>query len=1028
MHQRALLLVLFSLVAGFTVAFARTETVRGQQTQPAQQRLVEDVQIEGNRRNRDEDLLYFLQTRQGDPYNEQQVQRDLQSLLSLGFFDKTATKVQIADGPRGGVIVIFTVKELPIIRDIDFKGLKSITESDVLKAFRERRVGVSKESSYDPVKVNNAKRVIRELLAARGHPNATVEVKDEEVSQTSIAVTFDINEGERVRVAEIQFEGNQVFSDKQLRKQMKYVKEAGLISRFKSTDILDTEKLDKGDLQLIQNYMRSKGYLQARTGEPRVESLGRRRMGFFLPLPLLSSEDDALRVTIPVVEGKLYRIGEIKIEGNSIFSEQVIRSVVGLQKGDVADGEKIGKALNESLKKLYGSQGFIQYSYEVEPTFKDNPNAKEGTVDFKFIIDEGKQFTLRRLEFVGNTFTRDDVLRREMLLNEGDIFNQAAFELSILRLNQLGYFDPIDKEKDADYRTNEEEALVDANIKVTERGRQQISFNGGVSGIGGSFFGLEYSTNNLLGRGETLSFNLAAGNRQRSFVFSFTEPYIRNRPITAGFTIFSQSLKFFGPGTFLSQNVEAQQGLFGSVLDFLNVGEENLFTQDSTGASIFVSAPLSEFYRKRPFTQLTRIGLSYSISRTSVKDPEVNRQNNQQTFIPVLYRQPDILTSRITGSIVYDNRDYATNIDPKSGREIRFALGLAGLGGDVRTYSPSASYTQYIPVRRKKEKNPEVFAFRILAGHIGSFSTTAKVREANQSSLAFIGGTPIFERFFLGDEFTIRGYNVRSIGPISPVDTFVTSRNVVVASNASGTPTPIEGLQNLASIGVFTGATGSNPALLSRSFTSVGGDTQLLANLEYRIPLFGPVSVAAFADIGSAFNLRKVPDQTFSTNFLADQPFLSSNGFIACRNSFVTPVTLNSLVACQARPDLAFIQETGALLVRNGQYALQTEYDTDPNPVDPATGLKPGYQAVFLRGEAQNNTVVRLSQSSFSKFSDYRSSLGLELRIQVPVVNVPFRLIYAYNPNARRGVFNDLPTVFFNEKKSVFRFSIGRTF
>src|SRR5678815_641100 len=173
-------------------------------------------------------------------------------------------------GPRGGVALIFEVRELPIIRDLTFEGLKSVPESDVLKAFRERRVGVSKESTYDPVKSRNAIRVMKELLAAGGHPNATIEERKEEVSATSIAVTYAVSEGDRVRVVEVQFEGNQVFSDGALRGAMKYVKEAGLITRFKGSDILNREKLDV-DLRLVDNYMRAKGYLQARHGEPRVE-------------------------------------------------------------------------------------------------------------------------------------------------------------------------------------------------------------------------------------------------------------------------------------------------------------------------------------------------------------------------------------------------------------------------------------------------------------------------------------------------------------------------------------------------------------------------------------------------------------------------------------------------------------------------------------------------------------------------------------------------------------------------------------
>ncbi|MGI9068927.1 MAG: outer membrane protein assembly factor BamA [Pyrinomonadaceae bacterium] len=1027
MHSyRGFLLIFVSGIVLLASMVSSPRVVGAQQSQ----RLVESVDITGNRRLRKDDILYWVQTRPGDPFNQEQVQRDLQTILGLGFFDKTATRVLTEEGARGGINVIFEVKELPIIRDLQFEGLKSVPESDVLKAFRERRVGISKESIYDPVKARNAIRVLKELLAARGRPNATIEERREEVSNTSTALTFVINEGERVRVVEIQFEGNTVFSDGALRGSMKYVKEAGLITRFKGQDILHREKLD-ADLRNVTNYMRSKGYLQARHGEPRVEGVGPRRTGFpILPLPILSSVDEGLRVTIPIVEGKVYRIGEMKIEGNSIFSEPTIRAVIGLNKGDVANGEKIAKALYENLKKYYGQQGFIEYTAEPAPSFKDNPQKPdEGIVDFVITIEEGKQFSLRRLEFIGNTFTRDNVLRREVLLNEGDIYNQTAWEYSIIKLNQLSYFDPIEKEKDADFKTNEEEATVDVNLKVTERGRQQISFNGGLSGIGGSFFGLEYSTNNLLGRGEILSLNMSAGNRQKYLQFSFTEPYIKNRPITAGFSLFGYTQKFFGEGTFLSQNLDAQQGLSGSQLDFLNVSEENLFTRTSYGGSLFVSAPLSEFYRKRRFTQFSRVGLSYQFSTSTVTDPKVNEDpNNPTRFIPVVYSQPNIITSRVTGSFAYDTRN--ASIDPTQGRELSVQLALAGLAGDVRTYQPTLTYSQFLPVRRKKSERPEVFGFRIIVGTVGSLATSAKVRGAN--SLAFVDGVPIFERFFLGDEFSIRGYNVRSISPLAPLDTFVTSRNVVIASNPSGPPVAVPGVpSSLANIGIFTGPTGSNIAQLPRSFTPIGADTQVLGNFEYRIPVIGNViGLAAFADIGSAFNLRSKNDQFFSSNFLSDQPFLQTVGFIRCaRAGGAAFASLSTLAACNANTDLALIGGSG-LVMRDNRLITTQELDNARSlgPFDPSTGLPFGFQQVFLRGEAQTNTGVRLSQSLFSKFGDYRASLGMEVRVQVPVINVPFRLIFAYNPKARQDQLIDGFPFIFNEKKKVIRFSVGRTF
>ena len=183
----------------------------------AAQRIVESVDIQGNRRLRDEDLLYYIRTRAGDTLDEAALERDLRELLSLNFFDKTATRVLTEDGIRGGVNVIFEVRELPIIRDLQFKGAGALTESDILKTFRERRVGISKESVYDPVKSRVAIRTLREMLAAKGYPNATITIDEDEVSATSIALTFNIEQGNRSRIIEIDFEGNQHFSDSELR-------------------------------------------------------------------------------------------------------------------------------------------------------------------------------------------------------------------------------------------------------------------------------------------------------------------------------------------------------------------------------------------------------------------------------------------------------------------------------------------------------------------------------------------------------------------------------------------------------------------------------------------------------------------------------------------------------------------------------------------------------------------------------------------------------------------------------------------
>ena len=1024
-------LVVFSFAVFAAHVVARTDSNASTAlTATTSQQIVESVEISGNRRLRDDDLLYYIKTRAGDVYDPTALERDLRELLSLNFFDKTATRVITTDGARGGVNVIFEVKELPIVRDLQFTGTKAIQESDILKEFREKRVGISKEAVYDPVKTRNATRVLREMLASKGYPNATVNIKEEEVSATSVAITFEIDQGNRSRIVDIQFEGNEKFSDGELRQALELVKETGLISRFKGQDILDLRKLQYDLQRNVLSYMRSKGYFQARVGDPVVEGLGVKRTDFLplitLPLPLISSKDDTLRITVPVTEGRVFRVGEVKVEGNSIFSEQQILAIVGLKPGEIADGKRLQEGIYDDLKNYYGQQGFVQYNAEPETEFRDNPsNPSEGIVDITISIEEGKQFTLRRLEFTGNTFTRDRVMRREFLINEGDIYNSRYLEISIARLNQTQYFDPVDKEQDVEIRTDDEQGDVDLIVKIKEKGRQQIAFNGGISGIGGSFFGLEYSTNNLAGRGEVLSFSIGAGNRQQSLQFTYQEPYFRDRPISVGVSLFASRYKFFGEGTFLTQNTDVLTDLFNPLGQVIT-DDANLFTQTTIGGNVFATAPLSElFFKKRRFTQFSRVGLTYQFSATSITDPPINESDDPAARIPIIYEQPNILTSRITASFVYDTRQPAANgIDTVSGSQLAFSFGFAGLGGDVRTYQPNISYTRFMPLRRKKSKNPEVFAFRVQAGHIGSFAITDTIRNAN--SIAFVGGVPVYERYYLGSENDLRGYNSRAIGPIAPFDTYITARNVSVSSTISGaTTTPTVMTQRtrdqIAALGLLTGPDGPNAALFTRNFRFIGGDTQLLGNFEYRIPILGPATLALFADIGSVFNMRSTGTQRIDSEFLPDDTFIGAGRLsqLTLANNPQIDTRLSSFI-----PGLMYFAPGDRLLSAN-------DFRTMCNAMGglcPFVRLPDGVIPVYLRGEVQQNSLLRVDDAAFNKLGDFKSSIGAELRVQVPIVNVPFRLIYYYNPNAKIGFTEELPGIFLPGKRNGLRFTVGRTF
>ncbi len=983
----AFIFALISLSAG-SLAPALYAQVPG----AGQDVLVEDVEIRGNRRIPRESILYYVQSKPQDRFDQGLAQRDLQAIIQMGLFDPIATKLYVEDGPRGGKIIIFQVKEYPIIRDLQYRGLKSATESEVLTRFKERRVQVSKESQFDPAKANGARIVLRELLAEKGHPDSKVDVEVEDISATTVALIFNVEEGPRVRIKEITFTGDRDgFSQRRLRSAMKLVKESGLIATFTSKDIYFKEKL-QDDLERVRFFLGQKGYLQAKIGEPVIEKAGTVSSG--LPLPLLRKTGPGLKVSIPVEVGRRYKITKVEEKGVSIFQPGLVKAVSGLREGDWVDAKKIQENVFKGIKDAYGTQGYIQASVDFIPKFIDK-TAEEGEVEITLEVDEGRQFTLRRLEFIGNTNTRDVVLRREVIINEGDAYNKKWWDISILKLNQLGLFEEI-KEKDAITRTNDRDQTVEIDLQVKERGRQQIQLNGGVSGFAGSFFGLEYSTNNLLGYGESLSIGLSGGNRQQVINFGFTEPYLLGKPVSLGVSLFAQNFQYIGSGFNFSN---AAQILQSSFFGLSSVDADTLFTQKSVGGTVSLSAPLQVLTKRfREFAGYTRLGLSYSISSTSIQDPKVNRDGDPKNDIPVTFSQPAILTSRITPSLFYNTLNAFQ--DPTRGKSLFLGFSLSGgvLGGDVNTFSPSLEFKYFIPVFRRRSEKPHVVGMRFRADHIRTFG-----KQFNTDSLAFVGGIPLYERFYLGGEFDIRGYNIRSISPVVATDAFLSTRNVVAkvinpndstqlidAPAGQVDPTVIRNYTFQAPESGCTESPSANCNVVKGStfFTPIGGDTQFIYNLEYRVPVVGPLSVAAFADLGSTFNARKYEDQITKTNYI----------FQTLTNA---PVTLNPA----------------------GRVATQEELASAPKDL---LGNPVGYRNIFLQGDSRSFNIVRNSEGNIKFLSDVRSSLGAEVRVQMPVINVPFRLIFAYNPQAKTDLTD--PRVLFIERKTVVRFSVGRTF
>jgi outer membrane protein insertion porin family len=942
---------------------------------------IEGIEIKGNRRIPEETIRYYIQSKPGDRYQADQVRRDLEAIIALGWFDPMQTRVSEAEGQRGGKIIIFQVREYPIIRDIRYVGLKSVVESEVLAHFKEKHVGLSKESQLNPAKLIAARNAIRELLAEKGHPEATVEAAVEDISPTAVVVFFNVEEGPRVRIKAIEFIGDRNgFSPQRLRRAMKLVKEAGLLASFTSKDIYHKERL-QDDLERVRFFLSTAGYLKAVVGEPRIERAGEVSTGIWLPIPGVRKRGPGLKITIPIEVGRRYRIAKVTESGVTLFPPGTITAITGLKQGEIASTEVVRQGVYENIKNLYGDRGYIQADVQLESEFTDQTDT-EGEVAFTINVEEGRQFTLRRIEFLGNTHTREVVLRRELLLYEGDPYSKRLWDLSLLSLNRLGLFEEI-RERDASTNINDRNQTVDIDLQVKERGHRQINLTGGTSGSTGSSIGFVYSDNNLLGYGESLNVELSAGNRQLYFLLGFTEPYLADKPIRLGLQFQAQRLRFFG-SNFFSAGADATAANLGS-----------LFTQRTLGGTVSTSAPLSLLTgRWRKYAHFTRLGLAYSLTGTSIEDPPVNRDTDPGNNLPT-YTEKRIVTSRLATSFSFSTLNAA--IDPTRGQSLLFSLAISGglLGGDVRTFSPSLEYKFFKPVLKANSDRPQVLGMRLLAAHIGPFGTPFATQ-----SLSFVGGVPVYERFFLGGEESIRGYNVRSIAPVVQYDSFLSTRGVMAkVYDSSGklvdpprgavAPSVIRGYTFDAPEGACPQMPTPNCNVIKRtSYTSVGGDTQLLYNLEYRVPLVGPVSLAAFADVGTAFNLRRYRDQVVKTDFI---------------NQIITPggVTLNPA----------------------GRVATRDELENAPRV---PSRLPPGFRAVYLQGDSRAYDIIRLSQQDYRFLAGLRSSLGAELRVQVPMINVPFRLIFAYNPNAKIGITD--PGVFPREQRTVVRFSLGRTF
>jgi outer membrane protein insertion porin family len=724
----------------------------GQEVAPENLPNVESVSVAGNQFLEPETLLFYVSTKPGDRYDERRLKDDFRRLWDTGFLDDLVLRVN--DGAKGKV-VIFQVAERKRIQIVDFRGNKSVTNTNIEEELKKKEAVLKIDTFFDPAKARKVEGIIKDMLAEKGHPFATVKYDAKMIGGAGQQVSFVIDEGPKTKVKSIEFTGNQVFSDGKLRKRMKKIKAKGFwnLSWLSGKTTYTREKWDdprEGDRARLEELYLNHGYVTAEIGEPKItytdEMKGKKPRKW-------------MHIEIPVTEGEQYRVGELKFEGLTVFKEEGIRPLFKLKSGDVYKDARIRKGYDK-LRDLYGALGYFQWTGLTKRT----PDPEKKVVDVVLTMEEDKRYYLGKIKFVGNDTTRDKVIRREVYMNEGDVFNTEALKMSIKRINQLGYFKPMEGAPELSPSPLADDKL-DVTFKVEEQNRNQFTFGGGVSGLEGTFINASFSTANFLGMGETFQVSAQSGRRTKNYQFAVTEPYLFDRPITAGFDLYKRRLQYD---------------------PFQNVAG---YTLDTTGASLISGFPLGRF---------TRMFLSYSYEiikleniepTISIIEPgaEPTPDPTQPLFDPFfLGEEGRRRESKFTPSFVHNTVDNPWQ--PTSGVKQTLSLSVTGgpLGGTVNFFRPDVEAIFYI-----KHTKRTSLGLRGEFAYIRPFGDTDKL--------------PLYQRFFLGGETQIRGYNVRTVGPIDD----------------------------------------TNHAL--------GGNKFALFNAEYYIDIGGPLRFLFFFDAGQAF-------------------------------------------------------------------------------------------------------------------------------------------------------------------------------
>ena len=635
---------------------------------------VRDIRVVGNRRVEPETVRSYLQFNSGDAYDAGKVDRSLKALFATGLF----SDVRI---DREGAGVVVTVVENPVIGQVAFEG-----NSEVDTATLQNEVHLKPRSVFTRARAQADVQRILDVYRRQGRFAAAVEPKMIELEQNRVNLVFEITEGNATKVKGINFVGNRAFSSSQLRDIISTTQQ-GWFDFIKGTSIYDPDRLGL-DRELLRQYYMKNGYADARVTAANAE-LDRDGSGFY--------------ITFAIDEGTLYNFGTVQIESSlSGVDTGRLNGDLLTHSGEVYNGSAIDKTV-EKLTLSVSEQGFA--FVRVKP--KATPDVASRTISLLYTIEEGPRVYIERINIVGNTRTKDHVIRREFRLAEGDAYNPLMVDRAKQRIQGLGIFKSVDIKR----RPGSAQDRVVLDCDVVEQSTGELSFGAGYSTSEGVIGDVSITERNLLGNGQFLRLKLAGSFQRLQADLSFTEPRFLDMNMAAGFDIFAKQLDETKTSGFMSTKY---------------------------GGTLRVSYPLAEGLWMTNYYTFSRDQIYDVVDTASWAVKEACGWVNGATSCDggITY------TSLVGTSVAWDTRNHPKN--PTRGLYFQLAGDFAGVGGDVQYVRLTGEGRAYYPIADKV-----TFVGRAIAGDIEGWGDQ-DVR--------------IMDLFFKGGE-TVRGFNRSGYGP-----------------------------------------------------------------------------------------------------------------------------------------------------------------------------------------------------------------------------------------------------------------------